>query len=156
MVVKNTDRWSKKPALLWIGQDLSADPIVPASFVDELHHCHFVLQSARKPTTFRCLHGDLPFSLYFYEIAYKRGTQEFDLSTNVVGQSVAMSVGRRGVIFVSDGGLQMHAGPRGPYALSGSTVMEAQFSEIAARVHYKAALSDASVPHFRKRRVHAD
>jgi hypothetical protein len=57
---------------------------------------------------------------------------------------VAMRVGRLGVIFVSDGGLQMHFGPRGPYALSGSTVTEAQFSEIAARVHYKAALRDAT------------
>jgi hypothetical protein len=40
-------------------------PIFRPDLIDELHHCHFVLQSARKPTSFRCLHGDLPFSLYF-------------------------------------------------------------------------------------------
>ena len=71
-----------------------------------------ILQS--QPTSFRCLHGDLPFSLYFYEISDNEENRAFDLSTNVVGQSVAIRIGRLGVIFVSDGGLQMHVGPKGP------------------------------------------
>jgi len=84
------------------------------------------------------LHGSLPFSLYFYEVADTGGDQEFYLSTNIFGQSVAIRVGRLGVIFVSDGGLQMHVGPEGLYALSGSAITGAQFSELAAGVHYNA------------------
>lgn len=119
-------------------------PIFLPELVDELHHCHFVLQSARKPTVFSCLHGELPFSMYCYEISDKGENPTFDLSTNVVGQSVAVRIGRLGVVFVSDGGLQTHVGPKGPYALSGSTITTIQFSEISARVHYKAALRDAT------------
>lgn len=134
----------KETGLLLDRKRPDSGPMVPAQFIEELQHCHFVLQSARKPTTFRCLHGNLPFSLYFYEVADTGGDQEFDLSTNIFGQSVAIRAGRLGVIFVSDGGLQMHAGPGGPYALSGSAVSGAQFSELAARVHYKATLRDAT------------
>jgi len=119
-------------------------PIIRPNFIDDLHHCHFVLQSSRKPTSFRCLHGELPFSLYFYGISDTEENGAFDLSTNVVGQSVAIRVGHLGVVFVSDGGLQMHVGPKGPYALSGSTITKIQFREICARVHYKAALRDAT------------
>jgi hypothetical protein len=38
--------------------------IVEPSFIDELRHCHFIMQSARKTTSFRCLHSEFPFSLY--------------------------------------------------------------------------------------------
>jgi len=38
----------------------------------------------------------------------------------------------------------MEVGPKGPFALSGSDLSETQFREISARIHYKAALRDAT------------
>jgi hypothetical protein len=38
----------------------------------------------------------------------------------------------------------MEVGPKGPFDLSGSDLSETQFREISARVHYKAALRDAT------------
>ena len=48
------------------------------------------------------------------------------------------------MIFVNDGGLQMHAGDKGPMALDGLALHPLQFSEVAARAHYKASLRDAT------------
>jgi len=118
--------------------------IFPAHAIDDLHNCHFVMQSARKKTSFSCLHGQFPFSLYFYKIPNYRTGQEFDLSTNLVGQSISIRVGQLGVLYINDGGLQMEVGPKGPFGLLGSEVSEIQFREISARVHYKAALRDAT------------
>jgi hypothetical protein len=75
---------------------------------------------ARKLTSFACLHGDLPFSLYSYQVpAYSEG-HGFDLSTNIAGQSIAIRVGPLGAIFINDGGLQMEAGAKGPFDLAGA------------------------------------
>ncbi|WP_141245909.1 hypothetical protein [Mesorhizobium sp. WSM3862] len=133
----------KETSLLFDRARPESGPIVSSEFIEELHHCHFLMQSARKPTVFRCLHGDLPFSLYHFKIA-DGGEDCFDLSTNIFGQSVAVMAGQLGVCFVSDGGLQMEVGPLGPFNLAGSTVSRTQFRELAARVHYKAALRDAT------------
>ncbi|MER9402082.1 hypothetical protein NKI46_28705 [Mesorhizobium sp. M0615] len=133
----------KDTSLLFDRAKPESGPIVSSEFIDELHHCHFLMQSARKPTVFRCLHGDLPFSFYHFQIA-DGGDDCFDLSTNIFGQSVAMMAGHLGVCFVSDGGLQMEVGPKGPFDLAGSTVSRTQFRELSARVHYKAALRDAT------------
>lgn len=118
--------------------------IVDPGFIDELRQCHFVLQSARKPTSFNCLHGEFPFSFYSYRIPDYVKDREFDLSTNVAGQSIAIRVGELGAIFVNDGGFQMHVGSKGPFGLAGAELSEFQFREVAARVHYKAALRDAT------------
>jgi hypothetical protein len=133
----------KETSLVFDRAKPDSGPIVSSEFIDELHHCHFLMQSARKPTVFRCLHGELPFSLYHYQIA-DGGEDCFDLSTNILGQSVAIMAGHLGVCFVSDGGLQMEVGPQGPFALAGSTVSRTQFSELSARVHYRATLRDAT------------
>ena len=69
---------------------------------------------------------------------------KFDLSSNVFGQSVAIRIGELAVIFISDGGLQQDIVPKGPFSLLGATVSEYQFRELAARIHYKAALRDAT------------
>jgi hypothetical protein len=122
----------------------SLGTIVEPRFIDELRHCHLVMQSARKTTSFRCLHSEFPFSLYFYRVSNYRKNHEFDLSTNIAGQSVSIRIGQLGAIFVSDGGLQIEVGPKGPFELSGSDLSETQFREISARVHYKAALRDAT------------
>jgi hypothetical protein len=119
-------------------------PIVAPNAIDELRHCHFVMQSARKITSFSCLHSEFPFSLYFYTVANCRENDKFDLSTNLAGQSIAVRLGRLAAIFVNDGGLQMEVGPKGPFGLSGSDLSEMQFREVAARIHYKAALRDAT------------
>jgi hypothetical protein len=118
--------------------------IVDPGLIDEIRHCHFVLQSARKLTSFTCLHGEFPFSFYSYRVPEYRKGHEFDLSTNVAGQSIAIRVGRLGAIFINDGGFQMHVGSKGPFELSGAELSEIQFREISARVHYKAALRDAT------------
>lgn len=117
--------------------------IVPSDFIEELHHCQLILQSARKATMFHCLHGAYPFSLYWYKIQDSAETR-FDLSTNIVGQSVAIRAGGLGVVFVNDGGLQLNASDKGPFDLSGNSVAPHQFSELAARVHYKSSLRDAT------------
>jgi hypothetical protein len=132
----------KETSLLFDRSKPSLGTIVEPGFIDELRHCHFVMQSARKTTSFRCLHGEFPFSLYSYRVSNYRN--EFDLSTNIAGQSVSIRIGQLGVIFINDGGLQMEVGPKGPFDLSGSDLSETQFREISARVHYKAALRDAT------------
>lgn len=45
---------------------------------------------------------------------------------------------------MNDGGLQLVAGERGPLKLDGRELHPIQFSEVAARVHYKASLRDAT------------
>lgn len=134
----------KETNLLFGRSRPSRGSIVEPEFIDELRHCHFVMQSARKTTSFRCLHSEFPFSLYSYKVSNYRKDHEFDLSTNFAGQSVSIRVGQLGVIFINDGGLQMEIGPKGPFGLSGSDLSEMQFREISARVHYKAALRDAT------------
>ncbi|MEI2300520.1 hypothetical protein [Ensifer sp. MJa1] len=118
-------------------------PIVDPAFVEEFHHCHFVMQSARKPTSFRCLDSEFPFSLYHYPIL-DDGSDTFDLTTNVFGQSIALRTNTLGVVYINDGGLQLYVGPKGPFGLSGSAVTPTQFAELSARIHYKAALRDAT------------
>jgi hypothetical protein len=134
----------KVTSLLFDRSSPNAGPIVDPGFIDELRHCRFVMQSARKPTSFRCLHDAFPFSLYCYNVSNYRKGHEFDLSTNVAGQSVAIRVRQLGAIFINDGGLQMEVGSKGPFGLSGAELSEIQFKEISARVHYKAALRDAT------------
>lgn len=102
-----------------------------------------VLQSARKATEFQCLHGSFPFSLYWYKIDQSQD-DGFDISTNVAGQSVAVRMGGLGVVFVNDGGLQLNASAMGPFDLMGQTATRHQFSELSARIHYKAGLRDAT------------
>lgn len=118
--------------------------IFPPEMLDELSHCHFVLLSARKNASFDCMHGEFPFSFYHYKIESNDQNDSFDFSTNLHGQSVAMRLGQLGVIFVNDGGLQMHVGAKGPFGINGASISSLQFSEVSSRVHYKAALRDAT------------
>lgn len=134
----------KETSLLFDRSQPGRGSIVNPGFIDDLRQCHFVLQSARKPTSFTCLHGDFPFSLYSYKIPEYRKNHEFDLSTNVAGQSIAIRVGQLGVIFINDGGFQMHVGSKGPFELADRELSEIQFRGVSARVHYKAALRDAT------------
>ncbi|MEO4043805.1 hypothetical protein AAFN47_19580 [Hoeflea sp. CAU 1731] len=134
----------KETGLLLDRSDPEKGPIVPPAYIEELRHCHYVMQSARKPMFFNCLHWDFPFSLFTYQILDDGRSGSFDLMTNIPGQSIAMRIGQLGIVFVNDGGLQMEIGPRGPFSLSGTSISGFQFSEIAARVHYKASLRDAT------------
>ncbi|MFI5410041.1 hypothetical protein [Kaistia sp. UC242_56] len=131
-------------ALLLDRKNPSLGSIVPVDWIQELHHCHLILQSARKPTIFNCLHSPFPFSAYWYKIEYQENEFPFDLSTNIIGQSIAMRLGCLGIVLINDGGLQMEVGPKGPFDLLGSTVSETQFSELYARIHYKSSLRDAT------------
>jgi hypothetical protein len=118
--------------------------IVTPEFLEEFMHAQLLLQSARKRTVFHSLHGVFPFTLYMYCIAPDERFGQFDLSTNMAGQSIAMRLGNLGAIFVNDGGLQLVAGAKGPHGLDGRELHPLQFSEVAARVHYKATLRDAT------------
>ena len=134
----------KETALLLDRKNPSLGNIVPAHWIEDLHHGHLVLQSARKPTIFNCLHSPFPFSTYWYRIKYEEEEPQFDLSTNILGQSIAMRMGRLGTIFVNDGGLQMEIDPKGPFALLGAEISPIQFSELYSRVHYKSSLRRAT------------
>ncbi len=125
-------------------KDPSKGSIVPPEFLEEFHHAQLLLQSTRKQTVFRCLHGTFPCTIYAYRILDVAGFGDFDLTTHFGGQSIAVRVGNLGIIFVNDGGLQMHAGDKGPMALDGLELHPLQFSEVAARAHYKASLRDAT------------
>lgn len=132
----------KETTLLLDRKHSELGSIVPADFIDDFVHCQLLLQSSRKPTQFHTLHGTFPFTLYWYRI--DGPDNGFDLSTDIVGQSIAVRVGKLGFAFINDGGLQMIHGPRGPYSLEGATVLPNQFGELAARIHTKASLRDAT------------
>ncbi|MFC4293461.1 hypothetical protein ACFO0A_00130 [Novosphingobium tardum] len=122
----------------------SKGSILPRDFLDEFRQAQFILQSGRKQTTFHSLHGPHPFTLYMYRIEPDDDFGEFDLSTHLTGQSIAVRLGPVGVVFVNDGGLQYEAGRKGPLDLDGRRLHPLQFSEVVARVHYKATLRDAT------------
>lgn len=124
-------------------RDRSKGFILDAKFLDNFHLCHVILQTARKQTTFSCLHSDYPFSLYWY-IVEGADDDHFDFITDVRGNAVAIRIGRLGVVFVADGGLQMEVGNKGPYALSGSVVSMAKFRELVLRIFCKSQLRDAT------------
>jgi hypothetical protein len=73
----------KETSLLLDRSKPSLGAIVEPSLIDELRHCHFIMQSARKTTYFRCLHSEFPFSLYSYRVSNYQKDHEFDLSTNI-------------------------------------------------------------------------
>ncbi|WP_152417489.1 hypothetical protein [Sandarakinorhabdus sp. AAP62] len=134
----------KETSLLLDRADPSKGPIVSPEFLEEFWHAQLILQSARKKTLFNSLHGPYPFTLYQYKIEIDDDFGQFDLSTNIIGQSIAIRMGTVGIVFVNDGGLQYVAGRGGPLNLVGRRLHPIQFSEIAARVHYKATLRDAT------------
>jgi hypothetical protein len=118
--------------------------IVPLNYFDELFLMHLLIQSWRKALTFNCLHSIHPFTLYVYQVDEDPEYGDFDISTNVHGKSICVRFGGLGFAFVADGGLQHHSGDLGPFKLAFKKVHPIQFSEIAARIHYKAALRDAT------------
>lgn len=134
----------KETSLLLDRKDPTKGAILPPDFLEEFRHAHFILQSGRKNTTFHSLHGPHPFTLFVYRIEPDQNFGEFDLSTNLVGQSIAVRVGPLGLVFVNDGGLQNEASPKGPLNLDGRRLHPMQFSEVVARVHYEATLRDAT------------
>ena len=134
---------SKETKLYFDRRDRSKGFIVDARFLEDFHLCHVILQTARKPTTFNCLHSAYPFSLYWYKID---GASEdsFDFITDVLGNAVAIRIGGLGVVFVADGGLQMEIGAKGPYGLSGSNVSLGKFRQLVIHIFYKSQLRDAT------------
>lgn len=134
----------KETSLLIDRKNPSKGSILSEDFLQEFLQAQFILQSARKRTVFHSLHGAYPFTLYLYRIEPDDAFGEFDLSTNLVGQSIAIRLGRVGAVFVNDGGLQFEAGQRGPLNLDSRKLHPVQFSEVVARVYYKATLRDAT------------
>jgi hypothetical protein len=118
--------------------------IVQANYFEELFLIHLLINSWRKTITFNCLHTVHPFTLYAYQIEEDRQYRDFDLSTNIHGKSICIRFGGLGFAFVADGGLQHHSGDLGPFGLAYRKLHPIQFDEIAARIHYKATLRDAT------------
>lgn len=118
--------------------------IFPTEGVDELFLMHLLVQSWRKVIHFRSLHAAHPFTLYVYEIEQDDDFSNFNMSTNLFGKSLCIRFGDLGLAFVSDGGLQHEMATLGPYNLGFQKLHPVQFDELAARVHYKSALRDAT------------
>lgn len=118
--------------------------IFPPEGIDELVLMHLLVQSWRKIIRFRSLHAAHPFTLYVYQIEKDDNFSDFNLSTNLLGKSLCIRFGDLGFAFVSDGGLQHEMAELGPYALGFQNLHPVQFDELAARVHYKSALRDAT------------
>lgn len=134
----------KEASLAFDRSQPSLGSIVPADYFDELFFVHLLVQSWRKSLRFNCLHAAHPFTLFVYEIEPDDRYGNFDVSTNLTGKSICIRFGNLGFAFVADGGLQHHVGEFGPFSLAFEKLHPIQFSEIAARVHYKAALRDAT------------
>ncbi|RVQ68769.1 hypothetical protein EKN06_00605 [Croceicoccus ponticola] len=134
----------KETTLDFDRKDRAQGKIVDHFFLEDFFHAQLILQTARKKSVFQCLHGSFPCSVYMYRISPDETYGQFDLSTSIAGHSIAMRIGPIGVIFVNDGGLQLHVDMKGPLGLDGRDLHPVQFSEIAARVHYKAGLRDAT------------
>lgn len=110
----------------------------------EVVSMHLLVQSWRKVVRFRSLHAAHPFTLYVYSIDQDRDFRDFNVSTNLLGRSICIRFGDLGFAFVADGGLQHAISELGPYNLAFERLHPVQFDELAARVHYKASLCDAS------------
>jgi len=118
--------------------------IFPPEGLDELLLMHLLVQSWRKAIRFTSLHTVHPFTLYVYQIEQDPDFSQFNLSTNIFGKSLCIRFGDLGFAFVADGGLQHEIGELGPYDLAYKKLHPVQFDGLAARVHYKAALRDAT------------
>jgi hypothetical protein len=118
--------------------------IFPPEGVGELVLMHLLVQSWRKVILFQSLHAAHPFTLYVYEIERDDDFSDFNLSTNLFGKSLCIRFGDLGFAFVSDGGLQHEMAKLGPYDLGFQKLHPVQFDELAARIHYKSALRDAT------------
>lgn len=118
--------------------------IFDPKWMSELVSMHLLVQSWRKVVRFRSLHAAHPFTLYVYGIERDRDFGDFNVSTNLLGRSICLRCGDLGYAFIADGGLQHEMAELGPYNLAFERLHPVQFDELAARVHYKASLCDAS------------
>ena len=69
----------KETSVLVDRQDPSKGSILSQDFLEDFRQAQFILQSARKRTTFRSLHGCHPFTLYMYRIEPDKDFGQFDL-----------------------------------------------------------------------------
>jgi hypothetical protein len=118
--------------------------ILPPEDVDEFLLMHLMVQSWRKVIRFKSLHAAHPFTLFVYEIESDKDFSNFNLSTNILGKSLCIRFGDLGFAFVADGGLQHEMAELGPYDLGFKKLHPVQFDELAARVHYKSSLRNAT------------
>lgn len=118
--------------------------IFPPDAMDEMFMLHLLLQSWRKLVLFRAIHTQHPFTLYVYSLSEDKEYGSFNLSTNIFGKSICMRFGDLGFACVGDGGLQHEMADLGPYNLARQQLHPIQFDELAARIHYKSTLRDAT------------
>lgn len=118
--------------------------IFPPDAMDEMYLLHLLVQSWRKLIMFRSIHTQHPFTLYVYSLSEDEEYGAFNLTTNIFGKSICVRFGGLGFAFVGDGGLQHEMANLGPYGLAHQRLHPIQFDELAARVHYKSALRDAT------------
>lgn len=138
----------KEAALLRDQRHPELGPIIPPDAMDEMFLLHLLLQSWRKVILFSAIHTQHPFTLYVYALDEDKDYGSFNLSTNIFGKSICLRFGDLGFAFVGDGGLQHEMADLGPYGLARQQLHPIQFDELAARVHYKSALRDATHSYF--------
>lgn len=134
----------KEATLLRDRRNPALGTIFPPHAMDEMFLLHLLVQSWRKKIQFRTLHTQHPFTLYVYPLSRDPNYGEFNLSTNIFGKSICMRFGDLGFAFVGDGGLQHEMENLGPYRLARQHLHPIQFDELAARIHYKSTLRDAT------------
>ncbi|RFP88090.1 hypothetical protein DZK27_10280 [Rhodobacteraceae bacterium 63075] len=134
----------KEASLLRDQRQPALGEIFPPDAMDEMFMLHLLLQSWRKLSLFRALHTQHPFTLYVYSLSEDIEYGMFNLSTNIFGPSICIRFGDLGFAFVGDGGLQHDLAGLGPYELARQQLHPIQFDELAARVHYKSALRNAT------------
>ena len=134
----------KEASLLLDQRQPELGAIFPPDAMDEMYLLHLLVQSWRKLIHFSVIHTQHPFTLYVYSVSEDNEYGSFNISTNLFGKSICLRFGDLGFAFVGDGGLQHEMAELGPYNLARQKLHPIQFDELAARVHYKSALRDAT------------
>lgn len=139
-------RWCAKVlfAILYKEQLLKAERRNPHSrgiwdkeIVNQFKELHFFLHSVRNSVTFSGIHSTAPGTIYKFNTKFS-DEDNFDFLTNVYGRSVAIRIRNRGFIVVFDGGLQEIEKGHSPAQFSSNKLHPEQFTEIIAKVFYKA------------------
>jgi len=134
----------KETTLIYDRSQPNSGSIFPPKFMDDFYILHLLVQSWRKTIKFRALHAAHPFTLYVYQLDTDSNYADFNISTNPFAMSICIRFGNLGFAFVGDGGLQHNSAELGPFNLAFQKLYPIQFDEIAARIHYKSVLRDAT------------
>lgn len=141
--------------ILWKELELSFDRrnpdagrILPPTVMSNFRMVHFFMQSCRKSMTFHSPHTNFPNSLLRVECRFDGAYGRFDYLDNTDAHSVAIRMGKKGIVGLFDGGLHDMIFPDfAKHQFNEKPLHPAQFREIFAKLTYKSMLS-IRVPYF--------